>query len=77
MFQAETVLASGPALRRAHDPVAAAGDHHVMMRHHLPAKLLRGQRFRLGGRRPRRTKHDDLPDIAIRSENLGGVAQLL
>ena len=55
--QSKTVLAAGAALRRAHDSVAAAGDDHEFVRHHLAPEFLGQLRFRLRGRRAGRSEN--------------------
>ena len=41
--QTEAVFAAGAALRRAHDAIAAAGDHHVSVLAHLAREFLGGE----------------------------------
>ena len=44
--ESETVLTTRAALGRAHDPLPATGDDHVIVRHHRPREILGHLRFR-------------------------------
>ena len=43
--ESETMLASRASLGRAHDPLPAAGDDHVVVRHHRPREIFGDLRF--------------------------------
>ena len=75
--ETETVLAAGAALRRAHDAVAAAGDDHVILRHHQARELLRHLKFRLGRQRAGRSEDAHFSEIAVAGKHFRRVAHLL
>ena len=68
--QTETSLASGTALRCAHDPIAAAGDDHVILCHHRAREVLRRFCFRRIDRDPSRAEHDHFAELRVLPEDL-------
>src|SRR5207248_3275392 len=61
----ETVLAPGASLGRTHDPIAAAGDDHIIARHHRSSEFLRHFRLRRIRTHSRRTKHNHFSKLRV------------
>ena len=61
--ETEAVLAASSTLGRAHDPVAAASDDHVIVRDHLAREFFRHLILRFARRRAGRTEDADLAEL--------------
>ena len=75
--ETEAVRAASASLRGAHDALAAAGDDHVIVRHHLAREFFRDFVLRFTGRRARRSKNADLARLTVSGENFCGVTHFL
>src|SRR5205814_9086494 len=62
--ETKAVRAAGAPLGGAHDSLAASGNDHVILRHHLARKFFRGYVLRFTGWSARRSENADFAKLA-------------
>src|SRR5204863_5469251 len=75
--ETKAVRAAGAPLSGAHDPLAASGNDHVIVRHHLARKFFRDYVLRFTRWSARRSENADFAKLAILGKDLRGVTHFL